>query len=103
MTHTEAISTLNIKVGDRLKVLKKLPGALLGLNCTWVDAMDKFVGKEGIVVHVGLTTGIVLKFDDAADDRPYYFPAQALGSFIPLFKPTPINKVISVKPKTKKR
>lgn len=49
-----------IKVGDKVKIVRKVESHSEGWENSWVDSMDKFVGSSGLVVVV-LGTSVYIK------------------------------------------
>jgi hypothetical protein len=69
--------TQEFKIGDRVKVVRQVPsndpngmGSGLQWCNSWIDSMDKFIGKEGVITYVDNLCGIGIGL--------YSFPSAAL-------------------------
>jgi hypothetical protein len=71
------IKELGLKVGDYVKITHIVPSNDLGWKNAWVGEMDKYVGKVGKIVKIGIH-GIDLKEDGESYNITYSFPAQVL-------------------------
>jgi hypothetical protein len=65
--------TNNIKVGDKVKVLRAAKSHENGWSCSWVIYMDEYIGKELEVVAINSASnaGIVLGKEP---DPPFIYP-----------------------------
>jgi len=79
MTIEDAYQTMQaasgIKVGDRVKVLRRAKSGEMGWHNYWVEGMDEMIGKEYTVMGVD-DLGIVL-------NRCTYFPFFVLEKIFP--------------------
>lgn len=70
-THQEALERLQLKVGDRVKVLCKAESNKRGWNTYWAKYMDNYIGKTFKVIDFAGSMGVEL-------DGYYSFPAFVL-------------------------
>lgn len=101
MTHAEARVVLNLKVGDEVLVTHRTDELDATLNSTWVNRMDYYIGKVGVIYAIE-SGGIVLKFKDNPHGREFYFSAVSLERIDGSWRPSPLNGLGIRKRKTKK-
>jgi len=70
-THQEALERLNLKVGDKVKVLRKAKSFERDWKASWVKSMDDYIGKTLKVIDFSCNSGVRL-------DGNYNFPAFVL-------------------------
>jgi hypothetical protein len=95
----QILESLDLKVGDIVKVTHAVPDYHLGWKAIWnAERMDRVVGKEGVVKAVGRVNGVRIDFDDE-DVNGFVFPAQVLEfvSRAPEYKEMKISKDYSAK------
>jgi len=64
-----------LKVGDRVKVIRKADSYEKGWNNSWVPKMDKYLGCIGIIVKDAKEFGFRVKFEcPGGIFRPYNYP-----------------------------
>lgn len=65
------IACKNFKIGDKVKVLFRVPPRAQGWNNVWTPEMDKAIGKILTVVDIDFTSGITLRNKDIYCDFSY--------------------------------
>lgn len=67
------IKEMGLKVGDRVKVVYKVPNGHLGWEDTWLKCMDEAIDKTYIIHNIHTKYGVVLR-----EFGGYHFPVQSL-------------------------
>jgi len=95
----QILESLDLKVGDIVKVTHSVPSFHLGWVATWnAKIMDRVVGKEGVVKSVSGAIGVGIDFDSEGING-FVFPAQTI-EFVkraPEYKKMKISKDYSAK------
>lgn len=76
MSYIELHKKIGFKVGEKVRVTTTAESLEKGWNNQWVAAMNRFVGKEGIIINDYNDTGLEVKFDELGIN--YCFPAFVL-------------------------
>jgi hypothetical protein len=66
------LAELDLKAGDTIRIVRKVPHHEFGWNNSWNDDMDRYIGREGVVVDAS-DSGIKTNLDCG-----YRFPAQGV-------------------------
>jgi hypothetical protein len=69
--YLEMQKNCGIKVGDRVKILRKAEDFEMGWDEVWVDVMDVYVGKTGKVNAIS-DIGLNIHFDDLWYNFPFF-------------------------------
>lgn len=85
-THQEALKRLQLKVGDKVKILTKADDYEDGWESIWVNGkMDSAIGKTGIVKEIGKENeGIQVLIEGITDSlgNSYFYPAFVLDKIV---------------------
>lgn len=68
MQHQAAINALNLKIGDTVKLVRKVATQSEGWSNSWDDPMDLYIGLEGQVLSIPDRHGVKIKFEES----PHY-------------------------------
>lgn len=79
-THQQAIDRLQLKRGDKVKLIGKGKDFDRGFNNSWTKIMDTYVGKIGIVSSVSEYNGVYVDFNTGRLD--YGYPAYTLEKIV---------------------
>jgi hypothetical protein len=71
MFHDMILEELDLKIGDTIRIVRKVPSHEFGWGNIWISEMDRYVGDEG-VVEVANSKGIKTNLSR------YRFPAQGV-------------------------
>lgn len=66
------------KVGDRVRVVRKIDSHANGWDNGWVASMDAAIGKTATIMRDFGPMGLSLKMDERNDGGAYSYPAEAL-------------------------
>lgn len=75
MSYIELHKKIGFKVGERVKVTAVAESQEKGWNNQWVMAMNRFVGKEGVITNDYMEHGLEIEFDEG---KIFRFPAFVL-------------------------
>lgn len=62
----------NFKIGDKVKILRKAKSYEMGWRDSWIDEMDKFIGKVGKVEDFVGAFGVFVAFKPGSFHFPFF-------------------------------
>ena len=90
-TYLQKHKASGLKIGDRVKVIRKAKNHEQGWRSFWSDEMDGFIGKECVIMRDKNAQGFALH--NPANPRPFYFPYFVLEAVTPSDNALLINRI----------
>lgn len=88
--HSMILEELDLKVGDTIRIVRKVPDREFGWNNSWAPDMDSYIGKEYVVSGTPDNKGIPVTGPSMA--YTFRFPAQG----VELVKRKPSDIIVSI-------